>query len=59
MININLIQFTKNDFETLLQLEFFHQDPFDRMIISQAISNNLIIISNDSKFDYYKINRKW
>jgi PIN domain nuclease of toxin-antitoxin system len=30
-----------------------HKDPFDRMLIWQAISNDLILISKDSQFDNY------
>jgi PIN domain nuclease of toxin-antitoxin system len=31
-----------------------HKDPFDRMLIWQAISNDLIFISKDGKFSEYK-----
>jgi PIN domain nuclease of toxin-antitoxin system len=58
-LNIALLNFTKNDFEILYQLDFFHQDPFDRMLISQAISQNLILISKDSAFEKYQIKRTW
>ena len=30
-----------------------HGDPFDRLLIWQAVSNNFIMISKDSKFDQY------
>ena len=30
-----------------------HKDPFDRMIIWQAISNNFTLISNDTKIQQY------
>lgn len=30
-----------------------HKDPFDRMLIWQAISNDLILISKDSQFGQY------
>ena len=36
-------------------LPAYHQDPFDRMIISQAIDNDLIIITTDSKFSQYEV----
>ena len=36
-----------------------HRDPFDRMLISQAQSENLPIISNDRIFDLYHIQRIW
>ncbi len=36
-----------------------HRDPFDRMLIAQALSHNLTLISNDAAFDRYAINRLW
>jgi PIN domain nuclease of toxin-antitoxin system len=36
-----------------------HRDPFDRMLISQAQSENLPIISNDRIFDEYHVQRIW
>ena len=33
-----------------------HHDPFDRMLIRQAIRNNLILISADAKFRQYEQN---
>ena len=33
-----------------------HHDPFDRMLIQQAIRNNLILISKDEKFQQYEEN---
>ncbi len=32
-----------------------HKDPFDRMLIWQAIQQNLTIVSKDEKFGQYKI----
>lgn len=31
----------------------YHKDPFDRMLIWQAIKNNLILISNDKNMRHY------
>ena len=56
-LDIALLNFTKNDFEILYRLDFFHRDPFDRMLISQAIAENLTLISKDSAFDKYQIKR--
>ena len=33
-----------------------HHDPFDRMLIQQAIRNNLVLISKDEKFQQYEEN---
>jgi PIN domain nuclease of toxin-antitoxin system len=36
-------------------LPFHHRDPFDRLIIAQAVVENLPIISVDSAFDKYSV----
>ena len=43
----------------IANLPFHHRDPFDRLIIAQAIEDNLIILGSDSIFDKYKVNRTW
>ena len=58
-----------NDFEilpvdfshtkALLKLEHHHNDPFDRMIISQAIAEKLVIVSKDRFFKEYKVKVIW
>jgi len=42
-----------------MELDFFHKDPFDRIIISQALTRNIEIVSSDSVFDLYPIKRIW
>jgi PIN domain nuclease of toxin-antitoxin system len=36
-----------------------HRDPFDRMLISQAILEGLVLVSNDRAFDAYGVARMW
>ena len=36
-----------------------HRDPFDRMLIAQALTHNLVFISNESLFDRYGVHRLW
>lgn len=36
-----------------------HKDPFDRMLIAQALSENLELVSCDSKMDGYEVRRVW
>ena len=43
----------------LSTLEYFHRDPFDRIIISQGLSENIAIVSSDKVFDEYGVKRKW
>jgi len=47
--------------DTLLlsTLPFHHNDPFDRIIISQAKRNNLTLVSRDSNFSLYNVNLFW
>jgi PIN domain nuclease of toxin-antitoxin system len=36
-----------------------HRDPFDRMIITQALRNGLSVVGNDVAFDPYGVPRLW
>jgi PIN domain nuclease of toxin-antitoxin system len=36
-----------------------HKDPFDRMLIAQAIRKSIPIVSADKKFDAYPVQRIW
>jgi len=53
-MGIKLLDFDTKSALLLGSLPFYHRDPFDRMIISQAISKNYKIITVDKKFEKYK-----
>jgi len=36
-----------------------HKDPFDRMLIAQAQSENMVLVSNEEIFDQYGVVRLW
>lgn len=36
-----------------------HRDPFDRMLIAQALARDLAVVSVDAVFDRYGVNRLW
>lgn len=36
-----------------------HKDPFDRLLISQAIVENMILVSADANFAKYQVNLLW
>ncbi len=42
-------------YEKLRNLPFYHQDPFDRLIISQAQAEDYTIITNDDRFKQYDV----
>lgn len=50
---IIILEFDFDDLSTLQTLPFHHQDPFDRLIISQALTKSLSIITNDPKVKMY------
>ena len=39
------------------KLPLHHQDPFDRILIAQAVSEGLTIITRDHKFDLYQVKK--
>jgi PIN domain nuclease of toxin-antitoxin system len=43
----------------LQTLPFYHRDPFDRLLISQAKSESLVIVSEDNMFAQYEIEMRW
>jgi PIN domain nuclease of toxin-antitoxin system len=48
-----------NHLQMLLNLELFHRDPFDRIIIAQGISQNLTILTSDKQFKNYPVKCLW
>ena len=47
------------DAERSGQLPGPHRDPFDRMLIAQALGYDLVIVSNEERFDRYGVRRLW
>lgn len=43
----------------LTSLTFYHRDPFDRMLVSQCVMDELVIVSCDETFDRYSVRRIW
>lgn len=73
ILKVSIVDITKmiyeNGFELLpilpehivknVSLEFYHRDPFDRMIIAQGLTENIEIVSKDEIFDQYNVKRTW
>lgn len=36
-----------------------HKDPFDRMLIAQALTEDMLLVSNETLFDAYGVQRLW
>lgn len=56
---IEIIAINETHLTTLLGLDFLNNDPFDRIIVSQAISEDLVLISRDKKLKNYKVKLQW
>ena len=57
--DFNIIQIENEYLEKLSELPFIHKDPFDRMIISTAISEDLTIITVDDNIQKYNVSWIW
>ncbi len=56
---IEILDITVDSLIQLTMLPHHHRDPFDRLIIAQALVESLPIISVDETFDAYGISREW
>jgi PIN domain nuclease of toxin-antitoxin system len=43
----------------VVELPFHYRDPFDRLLVAQALVEKVAIISNDPALDAYGITRLW
>jgi len=50
---------TTNQILKNANLEFHHQDPFDRIIIAQSLTEKMTIITKDSQFANYNVPIIW
>ena len=41
------------------KLEMYHKDPFDRLLVSQCLLEDMTLISGDTILDSYGVNRLW
>jgi PIN domain nuclease of toxin-antitoxin system len=57
--NIELLPVSLEHLEIVTTLPFHHRDPFDRLLIAQAIAEDIVIISADSAFSLYSVQRIW
>ncbi len=59
---VNNIQILPVELSHALYLEnlpLHHKDPFDRLLISQAIVENMTLVSADPEFAKYQMNLLW
>ncbi|MFP4653923.1 MAG: type II toxin-antitoxin system VapC family toxin [Phormidium sp.] len=57
--DFELLPIQLNHLRILSSLPFYHKDPFDRLLIAQAMQENIPILSKDIAFNAYPIQRIW
>jgi PIN domain nuclease of toxin-antitoxin system len=53
------LELEASDCRAIENLELHHRDPFDRMLIAQAMQRRIGILSKDPVFDSYSVVRVW
>lgn len=56
---IKLLPINLTHIYALSNLPNHHRDPFDRLLIAQAMNEKLALVSIDEKFDSYDVERLW
>lgn len=56
---IELLAINPGHLDWIANLPQIHGDPFDRLIISQALAENLAIVTKDSIIPKYDVNTIW
>ncbi len=58
-LKLTLLPLTREHAFAIAQLPHHHRDPFDRMLIAQAIHEDMAIVTADVAFDAYSVRRIW
>ena len=54
-----ILPLTIPHFQKLLELDFHHRDPFDRLLVAQAIAEGMTLVSCDPVFAAYGVLTLW
>lgn len=56
---IELLPLAFEHIRKLIDLEFHHRDPFDRIIIAQGLIEKMTVVTKDENFSKYGVNVLW
>jgi PIN domain nuclease of toxin-antitoxin system len=56
---LKLLPITVKHTAIVATLPFHHRDPFDRLLIAQAMTEDVPLLSADQAFDLYDVTRIW
>ncbi len=56
---ITLLPIQLPHLEAYITLPFHHKDPFDRLIIAQALTERVVVLTKDAEFGQYGVTVQW
>lgn len=56
---LTVLHITPQHAAVVATLPYHHRDPFDRLLIAQALAENIPLISGDPVLDAYGVQRVW
>jgi PIN domain nuclease of toxin-antitoxin system len=59
VMSLQSLEITHSHVAALERLPDYHRDPFDRMLIAQARSEELVLLTTDRNFDKYEVETFW
>jgi PIN domain nuclease of toxin-antitoxin system len=58
-LGLGILPVTVEYADAQASLPMHHRDPFDRLMIAQALTDGIPIVSSDTTFDLYGVTRLW
>ncbi len=59
VFEIPILPIQLSHLQTLMQLPIYHNDPFDRLLLAQAQTENMVFLSRDDRCKKYGIKMVW
>ena len=56
---IKLLPIEPHHASAVATLPYHHRDPFDRLLVAQALREDMAIVGRDEAFDAYPVHRIW
>ncbi|WP_031548205.1 type II toxin-antitoxin system VapC family toxin [Oribacterium sp. FC2011] len=58
-VDIAILPIKPGHLDKVKDLPFLHNDPFDRLIMAQAVTEGMALVTKDEKIAQYDINKIW
>ena len=58
-LHVEILPIEQGDLDYYLALPLHHRDPFDRLLIAQAMNRSLVLVSADQALNPYEVEQLW